>query len=152
MRAGSLLPLTITMNLNINSFEIDLTASECPHPGAVKRIHSTSVPQNWATLAQWLPLQESTFATVLCTSVRIVRWMMLQIIMTIMVKWRGRLRGARGQRTGNYSLIWSGLITNLMSFLYVNHSSGIGVVLREEQKGIVWSSQLLSQSDFRGPT
>ena len=150
MRAGSLLPLTITMNLNINSFEINLTASECPHPGAVKRIHTTSVPQNRATLAQWLLLQESTFATVLCTSVRIVCWMMLQIIMAIMVKWCGRLRG--GQRTGNYSLIWSGLITNLMSFLYVNHSSGIGAVLREEHKGIVWSSQLLSQSGFKGPT
>ena len=60
--------------------------------------------------------------------------------------------GGGGQKTENYSLIWSGLITNLKGFLYVNHSSGIGAVLREEQRSIVWSSQLLSQSGFKGPT
>ena len=76
MRAGGLLPLTITMNLIINLRE-NLTASECPHPGAVECIHAISVPLNRATLAQCLLLHESTFATVLHTS---ARWM-LQIIL-----------------------------------------------------------------------
>ena len=44
-----------------------LTASECPHPGAVENIH---IPLNWETLAQCLLLHESTFATVLRTGVR----------------------------------------------------------------------------------
>ena len=46
-----------------------LTASECPHPGAVEHVHTISVPLNRATLVLCLLLHESsTFATVLRTS------------------------------------------------------------------------------------
>ena len=67
MRVGDLLPLTITMNLIINLCEKE-PVLECWYPGAVKRIHTISVPLNWAMLAQCLLLNKSTFATVLRTS------------------------------------------------------------------------------------
>ena len=50
-----------------------LTASECPHPGAVKHIHTISVPLNQATLALCLLLHKSsTFGTALCTCCTLV--------------------------------------------------------------------------------
>ena len=57
MRVGSLLPLTITINLIISMTNFvrketmsGLTASECPHPGAVEHVYTISVPLNQATL------------------------------------------------------------------------------------------------------
>ena len=46
-----------------------LTASECPHPGAVEHVYTISVPLNRVMLVLCLLLHEySTFATVLRTS------------------------------------------------------------------------------------
>ena len=44
--------------------------------------------------------------------------------------------------------------TRLLSKKYTKlvHGPSIGAVLTEEQKSTAWSSQLLSQSGFKGPT
>ena len=79
-----------------------LVASECPHPGAFKHIHTISVPLNQVT-ALYLCLHESSMLMLfaLCT----MYWCMfddiadnfeifwvLRIIMATMVKWGSRLR------------------------------------------------------------
>ena len=57
MQAGSLLTLTITMDLNneyINLCErkqYPLIVLKCPHRGAVEHLYTISVPLNQATLA-----------------------------------------------------------------------------------------------------
>ena len=110
----SLLPLTITMNLIISTThsckrkQSRLTASECPHPGAVKHIHTISIPLNRATLALCLLLHKSsTFPIVLCiTTVCIVCWCtvpvddaaeIFRVFRIIMVKWCSRVQRGVGR-------------------------------------------------------
>ena len=79
-----------------------LAASECPHPGAFKHIHTISVPLNQVT-ALCLRLHESSMLMLfaMCT----MYWCLLddiasnfeifwvfRIIMATMVKWGSRLR------------------------------------------------------------
>ena len=109
MRAGSLLSLTITMNLitctthSCERKQSGLTVSECLHPRAVEHIHTISIPLNRATLALCLLLHKSsTFPTVLrTTTVCIVCWCtvplddaaeIFQVFRIIMVKWHSRVQ------------------------------------------------------------
>ena len=79
MRAGGLLPLTITMNLIINSSEIK---SNCVGMCASWscRTHSHYYRSTESGNFGAMLLHESTFATVQRTSARVVRWTALQII------------------------------------------------------------------------